>query len=234
MHATLRSSLLTLAVAGAVVALATVFLREEPEQGRGAGLVLPTPTPHVEGVDDGDLSGPTHIARRATLVAQLDPSPAVLEAPPPPPRLAAAAWMSARNSAFVVTPEQRLAELVQHRKNLAETANGSFLHRQRMLAVASAAAATHLDQYGQGTTSPVEPGPYQWRLSTSGAYYVFERGKYPAYDAAREAWEAIAHAAGAGSPSALAFSAITQIPDATLELLDSFAESAVKLLTSTG
>lgn len=226
-----RHTLLAASMATLVVALAIALLRGDSGDDHGAGLVLSTPALPAEAVE-GDADARLVIPRpRSTASVALEESSAA-PVTQPEPRLVAASWMAARNSAHVVTPEQRLKELVGYREQLAATTNDSFLRHQTMHALAAVAAATHLDELGQATITSVQPTELQWEFATGGAMYLFERGKYPAYDSAREAFEAAAAMAGA-HPLGFAAGEVPPIPAETLGRLDEFVTNAVLLLTRT-
>lgn len=192
----------------------------------------------------GSAVDPVISVLRTTRVANEDGSAA---APPdetsPQPRLKAASWMSSRDAAYAVTPEARLNEILQLRMGVASAEQNSFFQMQYMTALASVALATHLDELGRSTTSPVEPGAYQWKFATGGAFYIVEHGKYPAFDAVLMAHEDAAQDVTANAGGGDNISTDTTgpgpslkiakpIPDATHEHLNTLVESAIALLTT--
>jgi hypothetical protein len=236
MHAKQRSAILTVSVAVVVVALAIVLLRGNSDDHRGGERALSTPVLPAEDVEVAADSRPVLASPRSAVTVAAEESSAAPEAETRPvPRLVAASWMAARNAAHVVTPEQRLKELLGYRQQFNALANDSFLRYQTMAALAGVAAATHLDEIGQSTTTAfVLPTELQWEFATGGARYLFERGKYPAYDAAREAFEGAVRAASAEDNSVgFAFATVPPIPADTIARLDAFVDHAILLLTRT-
>jgi hypothetical protein len=234
-HAERRSSLLTLSVVIPVAALAIVLLRGSSGDHRGAELALSSPALPAEAVEGDADSSPVITPPRSAVTVAVEESSAAPEVVTlPEPRLVAASWMAARNSAHVVTPEQRLKELVGYREQFNALPNDSFLRYQTMAALAAVAAATHLDEIGQATTAFVLPTELQWEFATGGAKYLFERGKYPAYDLAREAFEeAIRTASAEVNSVGFAFATVPPIPAETIARLDTFVDQAIHLLTRT-
>jgi hypothetical protein len=230
-----RSAILTVSVAIVAVTLATVLLHIDASDHSIVERALSSPVLPAEAVQSVADSRPVMPPPRSTVKVAVEESSATPEAATEPePRLVAASWMAARNSAHVVTPAQRLNELVVYRKQLAAMKDDSFLRYQAMAALAAVAAATHLDELGQATTTSVLPTDLQWEFGTGGAHYLFERGKYPAYDAAREAFEEAIRIATAEENSAgFAFAKVPPISEETIARLDTFVEHAMFLLTQT-
>jgi hypothetical protein len=233
MNAKRRSAHLTGLLAIVVVALGVVLLRESPGDFRGAELAPTTPALPAEAFDAD--SGPVMTPLRSTVTVAVEESSVAPESVPPrAPRLVAASWMASRRSAHVVTPEQRLKELLGYREQLAALKEDTFLRYQTLASLAAVAAATHLDELGQATTDFVLPTELQWELATGGAKYLFERGRYPAYDVAREAFEeAIRIASAEESSVGFAFAEVPPIPEETIARVDGFVTDAISLLTRT-
>lgn len=223
-----------LSLASVVVAMTFVMTRGGEGDHGDTALALSSPSVRAETGEHEAGVVVTLMPPRtpAAEPAQASAAAAEKELPPAPRRLAEA-WMAARDSAHVQTVDQRLNELNIYRKQFSEMKGESFLRYQQMVALASVAVATHLDELGQATTSALQATERQWSTGVGGAQYVFERGRYPAYDAAMEAFEA-AWKEKTAERDALGFAATSPpIPAETIERLEAFVDSAVLLLTRT-
>lgn len=228
-----RLALVALSLASPV-AVATFLMLRGSEGNRGdAALALSSLAARAETVEHAAGAVATLMSPRVPVVEPAQASvPASEQESPRTPRRLAETWMAARNSAHVQTVDQRLNELNTYRKQFSETKGDSILRYQSLVALASVAVATHLDELGQATTSALQPTERQWSTGVGGAIYVFERGKYPAYDAVMEAFNAAVEAHDPADP--LGFAGAAQpIPAEAIERLYAFADRAVFLLTRT-
>jgi hypothetical protein len=229
-----RSALVTLSLASVVAAVTFLMVRGSEGDPSDTAFALSSPTVRAETGEQAAGAVATLMAPRTPVAERAQNSAAAVEEElPPTPRRLAETWMAARNSAHVQTVDQRLNELNVYRKQFSEMKGDSFLRYQQMVAVASVAVATHLDELGQATTSALQATERQWSTGVGGANYVFERGRYPAYDAAMEAFEAALKESTAARDTLGFAAAAPPIPAEITERLEAFVDSAVLLLTRT-